>query len=38
MLFGKSAIQPICLFDEYLFVPFHLIAENFLYLRIVSIT
>ena len=26
ILFGRSAIQPVCLFDVYLFVPFHLMA------------
>ena len=26
ILFGRSAIQPVCLFDIYLFVPFHLMA------------
>ena len=26
ILFGRSTIQPICLFDVYLFVPFHSMA------------
>ena len=26
ILFGNSAIQPVCLFDVYLFIPFHLMA------------
>ena len=26
LLFGRSMIQPVCLFDVYLFVPFHLMA------------
>ena len=26
VLFGRSAIQPVCLFDACLFVPLHLIA------------
>ena len=38
ILFSRSAIQPVCLFDVYLFVPFHLMAYNLLYLRNVSVT
>ena len=30
ILIGWSAIQPVCLFDVYLFVPFHLIASPLL--------
>ena len=26
IMFGRSAIQPVCLFDVYLPVPFHLMA------------
>ena len=26
ILFGRSAIQPVCLFEVHLFVPFHLMA------------
>ena len=26
ILFGRSVIQPVCLFDVYLFEPFHLMA------------
>ena len=26
ILFGRSAIQPVCLFDVYLFGPFHLMT------------
>ena len=38
ILFGKSAIQPVCLFDVNICVPFHLFAKNLLYLRNVSVT
>ena len=38
ILFGRSAIQPVCLFDVYLFVPFHLMAKILLFLRNVSVT
>ena len=38
ILFGRSAIQSVCLFDVYLFVFFHLMAENLPYLRNVSVT
>ena len=33
ILFGRSVIQHICLFDVYLFVPFHSMALNLLYLK-----
>ena len=28
ILFGRSMIQPVCLFDIYLFVTFHLMAKD----------
>ena len=34
ILFGRPAIQLVCLFDVYLFVPCHLIAQNLLYLNV----
>ena len=37
ILFGRPAKQLVCLFDFYLFVPCHLMAQNLLYLN-VSIT
>ena len=33
ILFGRSVIQPVCLFDVYLFVPFHLMAKKFSFLK-----
>ena len=38
ILFGRSAIQYVSLFEVYLFVPFHSMAYNLLYLRNVSVT
>ena len=38
ILFGRPAIQLVCLFAVYLFVPFRMMAQNFLYLRNVSVT
>ena len=38
ILFGRSAKQSVCLFAIYLFVPFHLMALNLIYLRNVSVT
>ena len=33
ILFDRSAIQHICLFDDYLFVPFHSMGEKALLLK-----
>ena len=34
ILFGRSVIQPVCLFDVYLFVPFHLMAPLLKYVSV----
>ena len=37
ILFGRSAIQLICVYDINLGVPFHSIAQNLIYLRNVKV-
>ena len=37
-LIGMSAVQLVCVFDVYLFIPIHLMAQNLLYFRNVLVT